>query len=63
MRILVVEDDALLGDALRTGLAQRGFHPDWVRDGDYAVNVGGRIVPVAVSLRPPYDPASERVRG
>jgi len=33
MRILVVEDDALLGDALRVGLAQRGFQPDWVRDG------------------------------
>ena len=33
MRILVVEDDALLGDALRAGLAQRGFQPDWVRDG------------------------------
>ena len=33
MRILLVEDDALLGDALRAGLAQRGFAPDWVRDG------------------------------
>lgn len=33
MRILVVEDDQLLGDALRTGLRQRGFDIDWVRDG------------------------------
>jgi len=33
MRVLVVEDDALLGDALRAGLAQAGFVADWVRDG------------------------------
>lgn len=33
MRILVVEDDPLLGDALQSGLKQRGFDADWVRDG------------------------------
>ena len=33
MRILVVEDDPLLGDALQTGLRQRGFDTDWVKDG------------------------------
>ena len=33
MRILVVEDDPLLGDALRAGLRQRGFDTDWVQDG------------------------------
>ena len=33
MRILVVEDDQLLGDALQTGLRQRGFDVDWVSDG------------------------------
>jgi len=33
MRVLVVEDDPLLGDALRVGLAQAGFSTDWVRDG------------------------------
>ncbi|HET6803478.1 MAG: response regulator [Betaproteobacteria bacterium] len=33
MRILVVEDDPLLGDALQAGLRQRGFDVDWVRDG------------------------------
>jgi two-component system OmpR family response regulator/two-component system response regulator QseB len=33
MRILVVEDDALLGDALQTGLRQRGLDVDWVVDG------------------------------
>jgi DNA-binding response OmpR family regulator len=33
MRILVVEDDRLLGDALQAGLAQRDFAVDWVQDG------------------------------
>jgi DNA-binding response OmpR family regulator len=33
MRILVAEDDALLGDALQSGLRQRGFDADWARDG------------------------------
>jgi DNA-binding response OmpR family regulator len=33
MRVLLAEDDALLGDALRVGLRQRGFVVDWVRDG------------------------------
>ncbi|MBS1106179.1 MAG: two component transcriptional regulator, winged helix family, partial [Deltaproteobacteria bacterium] len=33
MRVLVVEDDRLLGDALRVGLAQAGFAADWVHDG------------------------------
>jgi DNA-binding response OmpR family regulator len=33
MRILVVEDDTLLGDALQSGLRQRAFDVDWVRDG------------------------------
>lgn len=33
MRILVVEDDPLLGDALHAGLRQRGFDADWVKDG------------------------------
>lgn len=33
MRVLVVEDDPLLGDGLAVGLRQRGFAADWVRDG------------------------------
>ncbi len=33
MRILLVEDDALLGDGVRAGLQQAGFQVDWVRDG------------------------------
>jgi len=33
MRVLIAEDDPLLGDALQAGLRQRGFDADWVRDG------------------------------
>jgi two-component system OmpR family response regulator/two-component system response regulator QseB len=33
MRILLAEDDPLLGDGLRAGLRQSGFQVDWVRDG------------------------------
>lgn len=33
MRILLAEDDPLLGDGLQAGLRQLGFQVDWVRDG------------------------------
>lgn len=33
MRVLLVEDDALLGDGIRAGLKQAGFAVDWVQDG------------------------------
>ena len=36
MRILLAEDDALLGDGLRAGLRQHGFVVDWVCDGEAA---------------------------
>ena len=38
MRVLLVEDDALLGDGLRAGLRQAGFAVDWVRTGSDAVH-------------------------
>ena len=33
MRILLVEDDKLLGDGIRVGLTQADFAVDWVQDG------------------------------
>jgi DNA-binding response OmpR family regulator len=36
MRILLVEDDALLGDGIKAGLKQAGFAVDWVTDGHAA---------------------------
>ena len=37
--------------------------PEFVRTGSYQVNVGGEIRAVTMSLRPPFDPSGERVRG
>lgn len=36
MRILLVEDDTLLGNGVSTGLSQAGFAVDWATDGDDA---------------------------
>ena len=36
MRILLVEDDALLGDGVRAGLKLADYAVDWVRDGEAA---------------------------
>jgi len=33
VRLLLVEDDPLLGDGVQAGLGQAGFAVDWVRDG------------------------------
>ena len=36
--MLVVEDDALLGDAIQAGLKQSGYAVDWMKDGDSPLN-------------------------
>jgi two-component system response regulator QseB len=36
MRLLILEDDAQLGDALSAGLRQLGHVVDWFRDGEHA---------------------------
>ena len=36
MRLLLVEDDKLLGKGIHTGLRQAGYAVDWVMDGDAA---------------------------
>lgn len=38
MRLLLVEDDELLGDAVKTGLTQFGYLVDWLKDGETARN-------------------------
>jgi glycine cleavage system aminomethyltransferase T/glycine/D-amino acid oxidase-like deaminating enzyme len=35
---------------------------DFIRSGAYQVDIGGTVGPVTVGLRPPFDPAGERVR-
>jgi DNA-binding response OmpR family regulator len=36
MRILIVEDDAMIGESLVRGLTDDGHAVDWVRDGRHA---------------------------
>jgi len=38
MRLLLVEDDELLGDAVKTGLSQFDYIVDWLKDGESAKN-------------------------
>ena len=33
MRLLLVEDDPMIGAAVQSGLRQEGYTVDWVRDG------------------------------
>jgi heterotetrameric sarcosine oxidase gamma subunit len=35
---------------------------EWVKSGEYTVNVGGELHPITVSLKPIYDPANARIR-
>ncbi len=37
MRILLIEDDAMLGEAVRDGLRQEGYVVDWVQEGGAAL--------------------------
>lgn len=44
MRLLLVEDDPMIGDSVRKGLRQDGFTVDWVRDGRSAeAALGDRV--------------------
>src|ERR1700674_5002056 len=36
MRILLVEDDELLGDGIKNGLTHQGYTVDWLKDGHVA---------------------------
>jgi DNA-binding response OmpR family regulator len=52
MRLLLAEDDALLGDGLQAGLRQAGFQVDWVRDGVAAEHAlaGGTYAALVLDL-------------
>ncbi len=39
MRLLLVEDDEALGDAVKTGLTQFGYIVDWLKDGEIAKKI------------------------
>jgi two-component system, OmpR family, response regulator QseB len=44
MRLLLVEDDAMIGESVRRGLQQDGFTVDWLRDGEGVEGVTEREV-------------------
>lgn len=50
MRLLIVEDDALLGAGLRAALGKSGFEVTWIRDGQAALDVLAAEKFVAVML-------------
>jgi two-component system OmpR family response regulator/two-component system response regulator QseB len=52
MRLLLADDDALLGDGLQAGLRQAGFQVDWVRDGVAAEHAlaGGTYAALVLAL-------------
>jgi two-component system, OmpR family, response regulator QseB len=50
MRILLVEDDELIGDGIATGLRDEGNAVDWVQDGDAALAALGTHEYAAVVL-------------
>jgi glycine cleavage system aminomethyltransferase T/glycine/D-amino acid oxidase-like deaminating enzyme len=54
-----------LGGAVGLAMIESGGAPidqAWLDAGDWTVQIGDRIVPARVSLRPFYDPASKRIR-
>lgn len=55
-----------LGAAVGMGYVENGGAPvtrDWLLGGSYEIEVAGERIPAEASLRPLYDPKSERVRG
>ena len=55
MRVLLIEDDAALGDGLRSALTLEGFQVDWITDGDdaLAVQAAENLDAVILDLRLP----------
>src|SRR5215813_2196742 len=49
MRVLLVEDDPMIGESIRQGLRQDGFAVDWVQDGE-AAELALRITAYALVL-------------
>jgi two-component system response regulator QseB len=49
MRVLIVEDDPMIGQALAAGLAESGHAADWVRDGEAAeLALGNGVYDIAL---------------
>ena len=47
MKLLLAEDDPMIGESMKQGLTQAGFSVDWVRDGkdaEVALKIGGYVL-------------------
>lgn len=64
MRVLLAEDDPILGDGLQAGLRQLGFQVDWVRDGLAAARelAGGAYAAAVLDLGLPLKDGLEVLR-
>lgn len=64
MRVLLAEDDPILGDGLQAGLRQLGFQVDWVRDGQAATRelAGGAYAAAVLDLGLPLKDGLEVLR-
>jgi two-component system response regulator QseB len=64
MRVLVIDDDRILGDGLKVGLEQVGWAVDWVRDGRAAQSVleADKLDLVVLDLGLPGKPGIEILR-
>ena len=60
MRLLLVEDDQMIGESVRTGLQQDGFAVDWLEDvpGGAAGRFQMGVDQAQAELRVESDPAS-----
>ena len=52
MRILLVEDDPMIGESVADGLKSEGYAVDWVRDGKEAEVAASRNAVLAGGARP-----------
>ena len=65
MRILLVEDDSMIGESVRKGLRHDGFSVDWVQDGraaEIAVDNGVYDLMLLDEGRPGGSPKHPRAR-
>ncbi|HVE44450.1 MAG TPA: response regulator [Gammaproteobacteria bacterium] len=65
MRVLLIEDDELLGEGTRKGLTQDGYTVDWVKDGHLAVQAlkSGTFELVVLDLGLPKVPGITILQG
>ncbi len=66
MRVLLIEDDPMVGEAVREGLERAGFSTDWVRDGraaELALNDPGVYQAAILDLNLPRQDGMSVLRG